>query len=117
MHPTAYLIMFMIVTLLALSYIAKENLLIVNIFRSKHPNLALLINSQIFTCLMYFSLGYIYLTEGYMKKITYIYDDEKNTEEDKQKKKQIIYNLIFVYVIVILLLLLILKKIMNKHHH
>ena len=117
MHPTAYLLMFIIVTLLALSYIAKENLLIIDIFRSKHRDLALLIDSQIFECLMYLSLGYIYLTEGYMKKITYIYDDEKNTEEDKQQKKQTMYNLIFVYIILMLLILLILKKIMDKHHH
>lgn len=66
---------------------------------------------------MYFSLGYIYLIEGYMKKITYIYDDEKNTKQDKQKKEQLKYNLIFVYVILMLSIFTILKKIMNKHQH
>ena len=119
MHPTAYLFMFIIVTMLALSYIAKENLLIIDIFRSKskHPNLALLIESQIFTCLMYFSLGYIYLIEGYMKKISYIYDEEKNTDEEKENKRLVKYNLIIIYVLTMLLIFMILKKIMDKHHN
>ena len=117
MHPTAYLLMFIVVILLALSYIAKENLWLIDIFKTKHPKLNLLIDSQIFSCLMYISLGYIYLIEGYMKKITYIYDETENTEKDKQKKKQLIYNLIFIYVILIVIIILILKKLMNKHKH
>lgn len=110
--------MFIIVTLLGLSYIAKENLWLMNIFKTIHPKLNLLIDSQIFSCLMYLSLAYIYLIEGYMKKITYIYDDSENTEKDKQKdkqkKKQLMYNLIFIYVILIIIIILILKKLMNK---
>jgi hypothetical protein len=107
--------MFIIVILLAISYIGKENLWIINIFRTKHKKINLFIDSQIFTCLMYFSLAYIYMIEGYMKKITYIYDDSKNTEEDKQKKKILIYNLIIIYIIVMLFIFLFVKKIMNKY--
>jgi hypothetical protein len=107
--------MFIIVSLLAISYIGKENLWLINVFRTKHAKLNLLIDSQIVTCLMYFSLAYIYMIEGYMKKITYIYDDTKDTIEDKQKKKQLKYNLIIIYIIMILIIFLILKKIMNKH--
>ena len=75
MHKNAYLYMFIVVIFLAISHTAEENLWLFNIFKIKH-NFSILINTQIFTCLMYFTLGYIYLIEGYMEKITYIYDTE-----------------------------------------
>ena len=62
-------------------------------------NCNILLESQIIISLLYFTIAYIYLYEGYFGYVSYIYDDTKNIEEDKKKKKDIIHNLIIIYFI------------------
>lgn len=117
MHKIAYLLLATTVILLSLSYITKENFWIINKFKTNHAYLNVLIDTQIFSCLMYFSLAYVYIIEGYMEKITYIYDETNNSEEDKQKKKKTLYNLILTYVIIFFTIFIVLKKLMDKRHN
>jgi len=102
MHPITYLFLFIIVNIIALSHI----------FKIIKPSF---INLHIY--LLYFSLGYIYIIEGYMRKITYIYDNTKNSIDDKEKKIKLIYNLIFIYIILILVLFIIVNKFYIKHKY
>jgi len=102
-----------IMILVSLSYIIKENLWFNIIF--KKQNLDILLESQIILCLLYFSIAYIYLNEGYFGYITYIYDDTHNTEEEKKKKKLLAYRLILTYIVLVVVIYFILKKIMNKY--
>lgn len=114
MHSVAYIFMFIFVTLLGLSFVIKENIYMINLFNQL--NIDYLITTSIFNCLMYSSLAYIYMVEGYMKKIRYIHEESKN-EEEEQIKKELTYKLYFGYFIMILILFVILKKIMNKHKY
>lgn len=115
MHPYAYLYLFILVILLEISYIAKDNSWLNNIFKTKFKKISFVTETHIFSVLIYFSIAYIYLFEGYLKKISYIYDDTKNTDEDKQDKLELKYELIFGYIIFMIVLFVILKKVMNKH--
>lgn len=115
MHPVTYLILCIIALLLSISYFFKENLWLINIFKKKHHQLNLLINSHIFTCLMYITFAYIYFFEGYLHKISYIYDDTKNTKEDIEKKRKLKYNLMIVYMILMIISFTILKKLIYQH--
>ncbi len=112
MHSKAYIFMFTFVSLLGLSFVIKENIHMANLF--KQLNIDYLITTSLFNCLMYSSLAYIYMVEGYMKKITYIYKNSEN-EEENQNKKQLIYKLYIGYFMMIIILFIILKKIMNKN--
>jgi hypothetical protein len=106
--------MFTFVSLLGLSFVIKENILMVNLF--KQLNIEYLIKTSLFNCLMYSSLAYIYMVEGYLKKITYIYKNSEN-EEEIQNKKELIYKLYIGYFMMIIILLIILKKILNKNQN
>jgi hypothetical protein len=112
MHSKAYIFMFTFVSLLGLSFVIKENIHTVNLF--KQLNIEYLITTSLFNCLMYSSLAYIYMVEGYLKKITYIYKKSEN-EEEIQNKKELKYKLYFGYFMMIIILYIILKKILNKN--
>lgn len=114
MHQAAYIFLSIIMILISLLYISKENLWFIKLCTTKYKNFNNLIISNLFKCLLYASIAYIYIIEGYYKKITYIFDDTENTEEDKQKKHRLKYNLIIIYIIIILIIFLVLKKIMDK---
>jgi len=112
MHSVAYIFMSIFLKLLGFSFVIKENIFLINL--CKKLNMEYLITTSLFNCLMYSSLAYIYIVEGYMKKIRYINEESKNEEEEK-KKKELTYKLYFGYFVMVLILFVILKKILNKN--
>jgi len=117
MEKITYLFLSIIMILIFLLYIGKENLWFIKLCTTKYKICNKLIISNLFKCLLYASVAYIYIIEGYMKKISYILDDTENTEEDKQKKHILKYNLIITYIIIILIIFLVLKKLMDKNYN